>query len=224
MKIKSINTTGIILAIFVLLLSIILVLLVQNRKLEKQLFSNIEDISSNLHSHVESVDDYNQKINTLLIETQEKIEQIQDFQNNEFIQIKQDLNVIKYKSEAQFSKTVSMKKTYDDLLEEQKKKTVDTTAKDNSITQSRQKADEYYQKNEFLKAYELYKKVLEYQNDDMDTRMHKIKSLYYANKSDSSNYTEILEEINILKQNQMLDEECQEIEKSITMEKEGINE
>lgn len=224
MNLKKINLSYTLFSIIILLLIILITLEIQNRLLEKRVIQNIEEASLEISSHLNDIENQNSKLNLLLTETKENVEFIKDYQKNEITNIQNDLVAIKNKSDAQFSKTISMKKTYDELLEEQKKKTVDITAKDNSVIQNKKAADDFYSKNEFVKAYELYKKVLEYQHDDMDARKQKIKSLYYANKADSSNYTEILDEINILKQNQILDDECLEIETNIIFEREGINE
>ena len=128
------------------------------------------------------------------------------------------------KSDVQFSKTVKMKQTYDELLDEQKKKTVDISAKDNSLIQTKKMADEYYEKKEYLQTYELYKKLLVYWNEDLEIRKNKLKSLFYSNRSDNSHYSEILEDIKILKTSQFMDDECEEIETIIKLEKEGLHE
>ena len=47
--------------------------------------------------------------------------------------------------------------------------------------------------------------------------------LYYKNRADSSSYSEILEDIRILRENGHLDEEAAQIEKLVTAEREGLN-
>lgn len=138
--------------------------------------------------------------------------------------IQESFASIDQKSDKQFNKTLSIKRTYDDILVEQKKKTVDTTSQDTAISQIKNEADHYYAQKNYAMAYKDFMKVLSYQNDDMKTRLKKMKSLYYKNRTDSSKYTEILEDIRILKVNGYFDDEVQEIERTIIAEREGINE
>ncbi len=57
----------------------------------------------------------------------------------------------------------------------------------------------------------------------MESRLKKMKSLYYRNRADSSKYTEILEDIRILKANGLMDGEATEIERTILAEREGLD-
>ena len=61
-------------------------------------------------------------------------------------EIKEDLAALGRKSEAQFSKTVGMSRTYEAILEEQKKKTVDTAEKDESFLAAKKEAVSLYKK------------------------------------------------------------------------------
>lgn len=205
------NKTGIISMIVNFFVLIILVLLViQNYRIEKRLHIELETISENIDQNNEETITVLCKNNDLLLE---------EAQN-----INEKLNLLMEKSDVQFSKTVKMKQTYDELLDEQKKKTVDISAKDNSLIQTKKMADEYYEKKEYLQAYELYKKLLVYWNEDLEIRKNKLKSLFYSNRSDNSHYSEILEDIKILKTSQFMDDECEEIETIIKLEKEGLHE
>ena len=138
--------------------------------------------------------------------------------------IKNDLATINRKSDAQFSKTVSMSRTYDAILDEQKKKTVDTAEKDKTNVEAKKNAIALYKKGFFSASYDEFKKLTQTFTDDMECRLYKAKSLYYKNRADSSSYAEILADIRTLKQNGVFDAELLEIEKSILAEKEGFDE
>lgn len=137
--------------------------------------------------------------------------------------IQKDLGEIAEKADMQFSRTVGMSRTYDALLSEQKKKTVDTTSLDNAVESMRRDAKKHFAEKKYSLAYNEFKKVLSYQNDDMESRLNKMKSLYYKNRADSSSYSEILEDIRILRANGYLDGEATQIETLVTAEREGLN-
>lgn len=139
-------------------------------------------------------------------------------------EIKDDLAALGRKSEAQFSKTVGMSRTYEAILEEQKKKTVDTAEKDEAYLAAKKEAVSLYKKGAFYPACEEFKKLSEEREDDMECRLFLAKSMFYMNRADSSNYAAILENIKALKQNAAADDECLDIEKSILAEQEGIHE
>lgn len=137
--------------------------------------------------------------------------------------IQKDLGDIAEKADMQFSRTVGMSRTYDALLSEQKKKTVDTTSLDNAVESMRRDAKKHFAEKKYSLAYNEFKKVLSYQKDDMESRLNKMKSLYYKNRADSSSYSEILEDIRILRANGYLDGEATQIETLVTAEREGLN-
>ena len=90
------------------------------------------------------------------------------------------------KSDAQYSKTVVMSKTYDAILEEQKKKTLDTSEKDKSNIEAKKNAVALYKKGIFSASYDEFRKLTQAFTDDMECRLYKAKSLYYKNRADSS--------------------------------------
>ena len=153
----------------------------------------------------------------------EQVSEHQAYIDEQVALILDNLDSIKNRADAQYSQTVGMKKTYDNLLDEQKKKTVDTTSKDSAVAEVRKLAEKYYSEKKYAAAYKEFKKVLSYQNDDIKSRDKKMKSLYYMNRSDSSKYSEILEDIRILKTNGHFDEESAKIEASIMAENGGLN-
>lgn len=139
-------------------------------------------------------------------------------------EIKNELSMISRRSESQFSKTVSMGRTYDAILEEQKKKTVDTAEKDKAFLEAKKAALALYKRGDFAAASIEFKKLIEERRDDMECLLYKTKSLFYMNRADSSNYSEILDNIKILRRNAAADGECLEIEKAVLAEQGGFYE
>ncbi|WP_294012733.1 hypothetical protein [uncultured Treponema sp.] len=142
----------------------------------------------------------------------------------QFQKVNESVQALNQKSDAQFSKTVGMGRTYDAILEEQKKKTVDTAGKDKSNIEAKKNAVALYKKGIFSASYDEFRKLTQAFTDDMECRLYKAKSLYYKNRADSSSYAEILADIRTLKQNGVSDAELLEIEKSILAEKGGFDE
>lgn len=161
---------------------------------------------------------------TIFEKIDEKINSILDRQEESIEEIKKELALIKNKSDAQFLKTVNISKTYDAILEEQKKKTIDTAEKDKTFLEAKNNALSLYKKGRYAAAYNEYKKLSDTNKDDLECHLYKTKSLFYMNKTDSSKYAEILDGIKILRQNASLDDECLEIEKAILVEQEGFDE
>ena len=142
----------------------------------------------------------------------------------QFQKVNESVQALNQKSDAQYSKTVGMSKTYDAILEEQKKKTLDTSEKDKSNIEAKKNAVALYKKGIFSASYDEFNRLTKNLTDDMECRLYKAKSLYYKNRADSSSYAEILADIRTLKQNGFSDAELLEIEKSILAEKEGFDE
>ena len=142
----------------------------------------------------------------------------------QFQKVNESVQALNQKSDAQYSKTVGMSKTYDAILEEQKKKTLDTSEKDKSNIEAKKNAVALYKKGIFSASYDEFNRLTKNLTDDMECRLYKAKSLYYKNRADSSSYAEILADIRMLKQNGVSDAELLEIEKSILAEKEGFDE
>lgn len=142
----------------------------------------------------------------------------------QFQKVNESVQALNQKSDAQYSKTVGMSKTYDAILEEQKKKTLDTSEKDKSNIEAKKNAVALYKKGIFSASYDEFNRLTKNLTDDMECRLYKAKSLYYKNRADSSSYAQILEDIRTLKQNGVSDAELLEIEKSILAEKEGFDE
>ena len=169
------------------------------------------------------IDEFITQTGTQLEGVREEMRELEELQKTGTAGIWESLDLLNSKSDAQMSQTAGMKKTYDDLYEEQRKKTLDTTSQDTAVAQIKKDAEAYFSQKNYAAAYREFVKVLSYQKDDMDSRLKKMKSLYYRNRADSSKYTEILEDIRILKANGLMDGEATEIERTILAEREGLD-
>lgn len=175
------------------------------------------ELEENIAGHQEAewllIEKINSGIESLIARQKQSAEKLQG-----------SLRSISRKSDEHLSKTLDLNKTYGELLEEQKKKTLDTTAQDSAVSRMKEEADKLYSQKKYAAAYREYKKVLLYRSEDLESRLNKMKSLYYMNRTDSSSYKEILEDIKTLRLAGTLDEEADRIERLIHAEQEDANE
>lgn len=209
------------------LVSLIALLLISHILLAVKIF-NLADELSKLEEKTDkfgkNLAEFQEHADLQISKINDEILIILSSQEENTTDIKNELATINRKSDAQFSKTVSMSRTYDAILDEQKKKTVDTAEKDKSNIEAKKNAVALYKKGIFSVSYDEFRKLMQTFTDDMECRLYKAKSLYYKNRADSSSYAEILADIRTLKQNGVSDAELLEIEKSILAEKEGFDE
>lgn len=188
-------------------------LCIQNVQLKKSAF----ELESSLKKYFENTE--------IQIESLKKdVEQLSENQERNKSLIVMTLSELKDKSDLQYTKTVGMKNTYDALLEEQKKKTIDTAENDTEFQRIKAEALLMYQKGKYALSFDLFEKLVENNREDMESLMYKMKSLYYMNPTDSSRYSEIIEIMRTLKINSAADKECVEIEKAVLLETEGLSE
>ncbi|MCQ2554672.1 MAG: hypothetical protein MJ171_03355 [Clostridia bacterium] len=188
-------------------------LCIQNVQLKKSAF----ELESSLKKYFENTE--------IQIESLKKdVEQLSENQERNKSLIVMTLSELKDKSDLQYTKTVGMKNTYDALLEEQKKKTIDTAENDTEFQRIKAEALLMYQKGNYVSSYEGFEKLVKLDFSDMESLMYKMKSLYYMNPADSSRYSEIIEIMRTLKINSAADKECVEIEKAVLLETEGLSE
>ncbi len=187
------------------------------RKSAENLSAKISILEENIAGHQEIewllIEKINSEITLLLASQKQSTEKLQG-----------RLDAIRQKSDEHLSKTLEMSKTYEELLEEQKKKTLNTTTQDSAVSRMKDEANRLYSQKKYAAAYREYKKVLLYRSEDLECRLNKMKSLYYMNRADSSKYKEILEDIRILRLAGTLDEEADKIERLINAEQESANE
>lgn len=196
-----------------LLTGCLVFLCIQNVQLKKSAF----ELESSLKKYFENTE--------IQIESLKKdVEQLSENQEKNKSLIVMTLCELKEKSDLQYTKTVGMKNTYDALLEEQKKKTIDTAETDTEFQRIKAEALLMYQKGNYVSSYEGFEKLVKLDFSDMESLMYKMKSLYYMNPADSSRYAEIIEIMRTLKINSAADKECVEIEKNVLLETEGLSE
>lgn len=196
-----------------LLTGCLVFLCIQNVQLEKSAF----ELESSLKKYFENTE--------IQIESLKKdVEQLSENQEKNKSLIVMTLSELKDKSDLQYTKTVGMKNTYDALLEEQKKKTIDTAENDTEFQRIKAEALLMYQKGNYVSSYEGFEKLVKLDFSDMESLVYKMKSLYYMNPADSSRYSEIIEIMRTLKINSAADKECVEIEKTVLLETEGLSE
>ena len=196
-----------------LLTGCLVYLCIQNVQLKKSAF----ELESSLKKYFENTE--------IQIESLKKdVEQLSENQEKNKSLIVMTLSELKDKSDLQYTKTVGMKNTYDALLEEQKKKTIDTAENDTEFQRIKAEALLMYQKGNYVSSYEGFEKLVKLDFSDMESLMYKMKSLYYMNPADSSRYAEIIEIMRTLKINSVADKECVEIEKNVLLETEGLSE
>lgn len=209
----SVKQLGVICLSVSLLTGCLVFLCIQNVQLKKSAF----ELESSLKKYFENTE--------IQIESLKKeVEQLSENQEKNKSLIVMTLCELKDKSDLQYTKTVGMKNTYDALLEEQKKKTIDTAENDTEFQRIKAEALLMYQKGNYVSSYEGFEKLVKLDFSDMESLMYKMKSLYYMNPADSSRYSEIIEIMRTLKINSAADKECVEIEKNVLLETEGLSE
>lgn len=209
----SVKQLGVICLSVSFLTGCLVFLCIQNVQLKKSAF----ELESSLKKYFKNTE--------IQIESLKKdVEQLSENQEKNKSLIVMTLSELKDKSDLQYTKTVGMKNTYDALLEEQKKKTIDTAENDTEFQRIKAEALLMYQKGNYVSSYEGFEKLVKLDFSDMESLMYKMKSLYYMNPADSSRYSEIIEIMRTLKINSAADKECVEIEKNVLLETEGLSE
>ena len=193
--------------IFVLLISNLIFLNNISNKLEKFQEKIYDEIKVNTEKIELKIEESNKDI----FQKQEIIsELIYSTYENTTLQIKQSQNI---------------NETYSKVLEETKKKINHKFEEGyNEIPKLKEAAISLYDNKKYLEAYNKFKNVLFFEEDNHEIRNMLIKSLYYLNPANTTNYTEILDEINKLKSTVFCDAEIEKIENIIKMERGEIDE
>ena len=118
----------------------------------------------------------------------------------------------------QFNKTIKIEQTYSNILKEEKLQRVDNTEFDIAIGEQKKVAYKEFLRGNFKNALNLYYQILEKLPNDVDSRLYKALSLFYLNKMDSANYSELLNDCKLLRKNGILDNRIDEMENFIKME------
>ena len=201
---------GVLILIVLALMTLQIIAIVQNKNLKSDVMKFREEIKEEFSLMNEKLIETEERMNEQFVLTFSRLDEIKELQNKN--------NTL---SNAQYRQTVSMKKTYDNLLQEQKKKTIDVSKKDATLEEKRERSKKYFSQKEFSLCYRIANEILSFENDDVETRLLKAKSLYYMNPLDSTKYEEILSDIKIVKASGMNDAIVEEIE-SIIKEELGL--
>lgn len=133
--------------------------------------------------------------------------------------VSDDIKKISRNSEGTQKKIVNLNRTYSEILDEQKKKTVDVTKTDSAVTKMKDEAASDYKDGNYSSCYQKSKSVLVINSGDLEARRYMVLSCYKMNPMDSSKYEEILNDIEVLRQNGSLTEELSEIENIVRAER-----
>ena len=201
---------GVLILIVLALMTLQIIEVVQNKNLKSDVMKFREEIKEEFSLMNEKLIETEERMNEQFVLNFLRLDEIKELQNKN--------NTL---SNAQYRQTVSMKKTYDNLLQEQKKKTIDVSKKDATLEEKRNILKKYFSQKEFSLCYRIANEILSFENDDVETRLLKAKSLYYMNPLDSTKYEEILSDIKIVKASGLNDATVEEIE-SIIKEELGL--
>lgn len=199
---------------FIIFVLLIVNMIYNSRNMHK-LMNECNDIKEKVSLNSEKLDE----LKSVLLAFEEKTD-------NGFLIIEgQNIELLDYAVKNQgttaihYRKTLDIEKTYSDLLEEERKTRVDSSEFDLSIEAKKKEARKCFDKEQYSEALKNYREVLEVNPSDNEVRFYKMLSLFYINKMDSTNYSEIRNDIKILKENAMTDERIYEIEQFIKQEK-----
>lgn len=177
---------------------------------------NKEDILKKLNEFSEQIEKNNLSYEESFSILSKKLDELKEIENLGFENINN-------RTDRQFSKTVEIKETYENLLNEQQKQNISTVAQDSVVEKMIKDGNEAFAKKQYSESYEFFSNVLKYHRDNIDIRIKKALSLYKANPMNSSSYKEILEDCKIIKNKGGHNEELEKIEKIILLEQGATN-
>ena len=177
----------------------------QNKIYELESQLNLQTLENNIS--IKNLTDSVNNANETQIKTSEEI--IKDIKNT------------KDNSLSQFNETKKMKEKYDTILEENSKRTIETAFKNTDQKNEIEKAETLFSQKRYKDAYVICGNILAINEDNLDIRLLKTLSLFYANPMDSTKYPEIENEIKYLKLAGITNDEISKIEKQIIAEKGG---
>jgi hypothetical protein len=91
------------------------------------------------------------------------------------------------------SRLIRTERVYADLLEEQKKKTLDTLYGEEELLERTRRAGELFRAGKYKQARELYAGISEAQPENQEARFYRYYALFLLNKSDRNQYRLIRE-------------------------------
>ena len=190
---------------------LIFVLLVSNLMLLKNIMNTLVKIDEEIKIKTENLEAKIEEVTNELFEKQEIISEMifSTYENTNF-QIKQSQNI---------------NETYGKVLEETKKEINHILDEGyNELPKIKEAGLYFYDNKNYLEAYNKFKNILLFEEDNHEIRNMLVKSLYYSNPANSTNFTEIMNEINKIKNTVYNDAEIKKIENIIKLERGEIDE
>ena len=178
--------------------------------------TKIDDLTTDVENLTQELEDHKKSFDTAFAVYQEDMKQLNLKMDNVNTGIQRNQTTVN----SQYRKTVQMEQTYSNLLEEEKKRHLDTAEHDSENDKLNNEAKAFFAKKEYVKAYEIFNSILQDDPSDNEIRMYRMLSLFNINKLDSSNYADILQNIKILRENGITDPRLSEVEEFIKGENE----
>jgi hypothetical protein len=109
------------------------------------------------------------------------------------------------------SRIIRTERVYADLLEEQKKKTLDTLYGEEELLERTRRAEELFRTGKYKQAQELYAGISEARPENLEARFYRYYALFLLNKSDRNQYRLIREGLMQLERSGYMRDEIGEI-------------
>lgn len=183
--------------------------------------AEIGELSERVDENNQKISELQEKVNVFWDKTEALFNDTFDYlieMQEQITGIGNTLTNTKTMVSSQYNKTVQLAKTYDSILEEEKKKRVDDSEHDIEINSKRLEYKKKYISGKYDEAYKLCNEILLYDKDDLEARYYRMLSLFNINRMDSSNYPAILEDCEVLKLSGYKIPEVENIENLIQME------
>lgn len=201
---------------------------VKSFQIQNELTRNSSTLMDEIQFLQNKINELESQLNLQTLENNISIKNLTDSVNNaNETQIKtseeiiKDIKNTKDNSLSQFNETKKMKEKYDTILEENSKRTIETAFKNTDQKNEIEKAETLFSQKRYKDAYVICGNILAINEDNLDIRLLKTLSLFYANPMDSTKYPEIENEIKYLKLAGITNDEISKIEKQIIAEKGG---
>lgn len=165
-----------------------------------------------------------EEIKSAIEGTKLQLEVIEKKQDINAIQEEKNFDELKVILDTQRKQAEMTRKTYESVLEGQKKKTVDIASRDNFLLQKKSEGAVFYVRKDYSNAYKTYNEILLYEEENLDIRFLRMVCLYKMNPFDQRNYKAILDECSILRLNGYTNAEIDNIENTLKQEMGEVNE
>ncbi|MDR2184327.1 MAG: hypothetical protein LBO80_01465 [Treponema sp.] len=109
------------------------------------------------------------------------------------------------------SRIIRTERVYADLLEEQKKKTLDALYGEEELLERNRRAGEFFRTGKYKQAQELYAAISEAQPENPEARFYRYYALFLLNKNDRNQYRLIREGLMQLERSGYMRDEISEV-------------